>query len=94
MSIISKNVYDPSTKTKLGNITFPNQKGIATHVLTLMLTGTARRWKHVVGYFYTGDSFDGKTLKDIIFQIIYKAEEIDLHVNSVTSDMGPGNMGL
>lgn len=94
MSIIPKNVYDPSTKTMLGNITFPNQKGIATHALTFMIVGTARRWKHVVGYYYTGDSFDDEILKDIIFQIINKAEEISLRVNYVISDMGPGNMRL
>lgn len=47
MCITSKNIYDPSTKTMLGNITFPNQKDIATHALTFMIVGTAR-WKHVV----------------------------------------------
>jgi len=56
-----------------------------------MLTGIAKRWKHVVGYFYTGDSFNGETVKNIIFQIIQNAEKIGLHVNYITSDMGPGN---
>ncbi|KYM92277.1 hypothetical protein ALC53_01115 [Atta colombica] len=31
--------------TMLGNITFPNDKGIATHLLTFMITGIASRWK-------------------------------------------------
>jgi len=56
-----------------------------------MLTGTASRWKHIVAYFYTGDSFNGETIKDIIFQIINKAKNIGLRVNCVISDMGPGN---
>lgn len=94
MSITTKNIYDSSTKAMLGNITYPNQKGIATHALTFMIVGTARRWKHVVGYYFTGDSFDGEILKDIIFQIINKVEDIGLHVNYVTCDMGPGNMRL
>ncbi|XP_025161594.1 uncharacterized protein LOC105180859 isoform X2 [Harpegnathos saltator] len=38
-----------------------------------------------------GGSFNGETMKDIIFQIIKKAEDIGLHVNYVTSVMGPGN---
>lgn len=44
-----------------------------------------------MGYFYTGDSFNSETVKDIIFQIIDKADKIGLHVNYLTSDMGPGN---
>lgn len=55
------------------------------------MTGTASWWKHVIGYFFTGDSFNRETVKNIIFQIIYKAEEIGFHVNFITSDMGPGN---
>jgi len=51
MSITPKIVYDSSTNTRLINITFPNQIGIATHILTFMIVGTANRWKHVVGYF-------------------------------------------
>ncbi|XP_018373588.1 PREDICTED: uncharacterized protein LOC108767943 [Trachymyrmex cornetzi] len=54
MSITLKTIFDPSTNTVLGNITFPNDKGIATYVLTFMITDTASRWKHVVGYFFTG----------------------------------------
>lgn len=64
----------------LGNITFPNDKDIATHVLTFIITDTASKWKHVVCYFFTGDSFDGEILKDLIFQIIDKAKKIDLHL--------------
>jgi len=94
MSITPKIVYDSSTNTRLGNITFPNQTGIATHILTFMIVGTVSRWKHVVGYFYIGDSFEGEVLKDIIFQIIKKTDEIGLRINYVTSDMGPGNMKL
>lgn len=37
ISITPQNIYDPSTQTMLGNITFPNQKGIATHALTFMI---------------------------------------------------------
>lgn len=76
ISLTPKNIYESSTKTMLGNITYPNQKGMATHALIFMLVSTARRWKHVVGYYFTGDSFDGEILKDIIFQIINKAEDI------------------
>ena len=41
MNITLKTVFDPSTNTMLGNITFPNDKDIATYVLTIMITDTA-----------------------------------------------------
>lgn len=54
-----------------------------------MLTGLASKWKQIVDYYYTGDDFDGAILKSIIFQIVHKAESIHLHLNIITSDMGP-----
>lgn len=36
MSITPKHVYDTSTKTLLGNITLPYEKGIAIHALTFI----------------------------------------------------------
>lgn len=47
MAITSRKCYDPSTETILGDITFPNEKGIATHALIFMLVGIANRWKHM-----------------------------------------------
>lgn len=100
MSITQKLVFDPSTNTMLGDITFPHKEGTkgkegkATHALMIMLTGTACRWKHVVGYYFTRDSFNSETLKEIIFQIIHMSEAIGLHINSITSDMGSGNVGI
>ncbi|XP_024888895.1 uncharacterized protein LOC112465544 [Temnothorax curvispinosus] len=94
MSITPGHVFDPSTNKRLGDVTFPHTEGKATHALVLMLTGTACRWKHVVGYYFTGNSFDSETLKEIMFQIIHMSEAIGLRVNSITSDMGSGNMGV
>jgi len=67
---------------------FPNA------ALVFMLAGLASRWKQVVGYYFTGDGFDGAVLKPIILQIINKAESIHLHVNNITSDMGPTNIAF
>lgn len=94
MAITSKKCYNSSTGSLIGNITFSNEKGNATHALVFMLVGIASRWKHVVGYYFTGNSFNSKSLKDIIFQIIVKTEEIGFHVNFLTSDMGSGNVGF
>lgn len=94
MGITSKRCFDSSTGSIIGNITFPNEKGRAKKALVFMLVGINNRWKHVVGYHFTGDSFSSKILKDIIFQIIAKAEQIGFHINFLTSDMGPGNTGM
>jgi len=97
MSITPQQCYNSATGSFIGKITFPNDKAndkIATHALVFMLVGIGNRWKHVVGYHFTGNSFNPETLKQIIFQIINKTEEKGYHVNFITSDMGSGNTGL
>lgn len=94
MAITPKRCYNPSTGSIVGDITFPNKQGTATHALVFMVVGIATRWKHVVGYHFTGNSFSSQILKEIIFQIILKIEELGFRVNFITSDMGPGNLGL
>ncbi|CAL1680879.1 unnamed protein product [Lasius platythorax] len=43
MAITPKKCYDPSTESLIGDITFPNEEGNATHALTFMLVGIASR---------------------------------------------------
>ncbi|EZA56042.1 hypothetical protein X777_04033 [Ooceraea biroi] len=59
-----------------------------------MMCGIFTRWKQIVAYYYTPGGFDGTCLKDIILQIIEKAELIGLKVHSVTSDMGAANQAM
>lgn len=97
MAITPQQCYNSATGSFIGKITFPNDKDnnkIATHALVFMLVGIGNRWKHVVGYHFTGNSFNSETLKQIIFQIINKTEEIGYHVNFITSDIRSGNTGL
>jgi len=67
MVITSKKCYNPATESLVGNITFLGEKGIATHALVFMLVDIHNRWKHVVGYHFTGNSFNSNTLQEIIF---------------------------
>lgn len=94
MAITAKICYDSSTETLIGNVTFPHEKGNATHALVFMLVGIASRWKHVVAYHFTGNRLNSNLLKETIFQIINETEAIGFRVNFVTSDMGPGNVAL
>lgn len=90
-------IFDHSTNTYLGRVTLANQLkqcDIATRALVIMLGGIASRWKQVVAYYFTSSSVDTLKLKEIIEEIINKAEAIGLCVLSVTSDMGSVNTGL
>ena len=86
--------YDKSTQENIGDITLPNENGVATHGLVLMLAGLATRWKQIVGYHFTGDSYQGVNLKSTIDEILLKASEISLKVIVVTSDMGTNNQSV
>lgn len=94
MCVTDRNRYNPAIGSLVGNITFPGKQGIATHAIVFMLVGICSRWKHIVAYHFTGNSFDSNILKNIIFQIIHSAEELGFHVNFITSDMGSGNTSL
>lgn len=88
MRITSGKIYDSATHSYLEKVTLPNHTGIATHGLVFMLGGLMSRWKQIVGYYFTGNGFNGAVLKPIILQILHKAKSINLHVNNITSDMG------
>lgn len=62
--------------------------------MVFMLCGIACRWKQIIGYYCTGNSFNGATLQPIIIDILHIAKSIGLTVNSITSDMGPDNQAL
>lgn len=94
MSITASVEYDNSSGRVLGDVTLPDHKGIATHGLVFMLSGITTRWKQVIAYHYTGNSYDGGTMKPIVLDIIERAAHIGLHVVSVTSDMGSMNQAM
>lgn len=74
MSITPGKKYDTAIHSFLGNVILPNHTDITTHGSVFMLVGLASRWKQIVGYFFTGDGFDGVFLKPIILQVLHKAE--------------------
>ncbi|KAB0804614.1 hypothetical protein PPYR_01584 [Photinus pyralis] len=94
MAITPGNTYDSSLSKYFGDVTLPEHTGIATHVLVFMLGGITVRWKQVVAYYYTSNSVNGTVFKDIIMEILKRAEELKLNILSVTSDMGASNQAL
>lgn len=99
MSITPIITYDTSTQQMIGYITLRDKKlstnEKATHALVFMLAGLCARWKQTVRYEFTGDSVDERELKNIIMDIIEKAEnQCKLLVHVVTSDMGPANQAV
>lgn len=59
-----------------------------------MLGGLFNRWKIPVAYHFTPNNVNGSLLKEIVEQLIQKAECTGLYVHSVTSDMGPVNLSM
>lgn len=59
-----------------------------------MLADIGQRWKQVIAYYYTGNRTHGSVYKQIIIDIIKKAEEIRLQVHGVISDMGASNQSM
>lgn len=86
--------YDRSSSCLRGGVTLPGHDGVATHALVFMLGGIATRWKQTVAYYFTGNSVRGETLKPVVLEVISRANDIGLHVSTVTSDMGSMNRAL
>jgi hypothetical protein len=98
MAITAKLDFDPSTSSILGKPTLPSStkqyEDIATHGLVYMLAGVTSRWKQVVGYHFTGKSFDANSVKTDIDSLISKAEHMGLQVDGIISDMGGQNQAI
>lgn len=92
--MLPEQLYDTSSQTMIRNTTFPSCTGtVATHALVFMIC-ICSRWKQIVSYYFTPDSYDGPSLKPIILRIIKMVHEIGLYISSIISDMGPINMAL
>ena len=100
MAIIPSYDFDTRTESVIGHCTISGsnekdmQDQMATHAMVFMVCGLTARWKQVVAYFFTGNSFSAKEVKDIIIEIIQKASECNLTVYNVTMDMGGGNQAV
>ena len=94
MSIKPGYQFDMSTQEYQGDVTLPDENGLATHGLVFMLAGLATRWKQVVAYHFTGKSYKGPGVKKIIDKILDKATKAGLKVISITADMGTNNQAV
>lgn len=81
MSLVEGRQYGISLDKMQGMITFPDKSfdiQKANHGLIFMIAGVAGRWKQPVAYYFTGQNTDPKVMKDIILEIIRKADTIGL----------------
>ena len=73
----------------------PKNKGqLATHAMTFLVCGLQVRWKQVVAYELTSDSFNAETIADYIKKLLKRLYDSGLRPRSVTMDMGPGNVAV
>lgn len=96
INISAGTVFDVSTNTYIGRVTLPghNNNDIATNVLVFMLASIEHRWKQTMAYYYTAKNTNGSVYKNIILEIIQKAEKIGLRIQRIVSDMGSANQAM
>ena len=94
MSIKSALEYDVGDQVIRGNYTINPTDQLSSHGLVFMLAGIKSRWKQIICYHFTGASFEGKDVKNILIEIIHAANSIGLKVINITSDMGPCNQSV
>lgn len=63
----------------------------ATHALVFMLWGISSKWKQTIAYEFTANSFCSKEIIKIITTIIQQANDIEIKIKTVISDMRPQN---
>lgn len=76
MSIQAGKDYCAHLKKFLGDVTLAGHSGVGNHIMVFMLVGVRVHWKQIVAYHITGDSIQNNCLKDVLFELVEKAETI------------------
>lgn len=71
-----------------------NSDQLATHALMFMLAGVTTRWKQIIAYDFTSNSFSADQLYSTIIEIIKRCHNIKITIRAVVSDMGGQNQAL
>ena len=62
--------------------------------MTFLVCGLKVRWKQVVAYELTGDSFNGKIIADYTRDLLKTLYDKGLNPRCVTMDNGPANVAI
>ena len=70
-------------------------KFVAKWVNVFILCGLRERWKVILGFFYTGVSFEAEPMKNVVFELIRGARDFcQVQTRCLTNDMGPCERGV
>lgn len=94
MSIDKSLSFCNNNKKMFGKTTISGQEQKATHGLIVMLVGIKSRWKQIVAYHFTGNTMPNNFQKNLVIDVIRRAEEMGLKVHFVTTDCGPNNVRM
>ena len=106
MAIEAGERYCKSLKKWVGKSTLPTHVGRATKALVIVIAGIQRRWKIAVAVYFTNKrspeameqdkqkNLIGKAYEAILDEVITKAENLNLLVSGITSDMGSDNLAF
>ncbi len=91
--------YDTSLKRMTGYISPEfvvegREPVVAEHALVFMVKGIRKPYKQPIAWYLTGKSMTSTQLWTVTRHVIEKLHERSLCVRSVTSDMGPSNVGM
>lgn len=108
MTITPRCTFDLNTKKFVGIPTIaPTNKvmdecganeqpllALANHALSIMVAGMCGRFKQIIGYHFTGTSFDGALLAQEILKCIKRLYAIGLTTKNVSVDMASANISM
>ena len=89
-----KRSMSPKSRSHSQNETDEEKPLLATHALTFLVCGLKVRWKQVVAYELTSNSFDGKVVAEYTKELLKNLYDKGLYPRSVTMDGGPGNIPI
>ena len=93
-----KKLVEKRRREKAKNI----ERGIETddeeyayHALNVLLCGQTIRYKQLVGYHFTDNSYDEDVFAEWLRSLIKEVKDtLGLKICSITTDMGPGNLAM
>ena len=59
-----------------------------------MVCGLKSKWRQLIGYHFTGKSFDPEAVSEWMIELLSLIKSVQLKVANITMDMSPLNRGI
>ena len=93
--LVTERMHERNAKEFLGMEVDDDDDQYAYHALNVLLCGHTVRYKQIVGYHFTDNSFDAEVFAQWLRELIKEIKDtLGLVINSITTDMGPTNQAV